>query len=559
MVGSVGTALACADCRAQGAGTGEAPFLRAAPEDLAWFTEARFGMFVHWGPVSLKGTEIGWSRGGVRRGLAEGSQNLERHGVPVEEYDNLYKRFNPVKFDADEWVALMRDAGMRYLVFTTKHHDGFSMFDSALTDYDIAASPFRRDIAGELAAACRKAGIRVGWYYSPPDWRHPDYYTETHDRYVAFMHGQVEELLSNYGRIDIMWFDGLTCTADKLDSKVLFKRIRELQPHILINNRAGLPADFDTPEQTVGRYQDDRPWESCITVANQWAWKPDDVTKSLRECLHTLISCAGGDGNLLFNVGPRPDGTIEPDQVQRLRDMGAWLRRYGQTIYGTRGGPIYPATWGVSTRKGRTAYLHILRWTSDPVRLPALPCGIVSSRLLTGGEVAVEQTDGGVTVRVPEADRDEIDTIVELQLEREIEGVLEAPSGALSTWKPATASNWWAGPANTEYEPAKAFDDDSRTRWASESGTGACRLEVDLAASVEIGRAYISEYGGRVRAFAIEYRGSPDEPWEQACTGGSIGHALSLEFQPVTARYVRLNVTETIAEPTIYEFQLFEK
>ena len=393
-------------------------FLQAGSENLEWWREARFGLFVHWGPVSLKGTEIGWSRGGERRGTGG------KGPIPVEVYDNLYKEFNPVKFDANEWIAIAKAAGMKYLVFTTKHHDGFSMFDSALTQYTITNSPFKRDVVAELAEACHESGIRLGFYYSPPDWYHPDYRTEHHARYIEYLHGQIRELCTNYGRLDIMWFDGLGGKPEDWDSENLIKMVRTLQPHIIINNRAGLPADFDTPEQKVGAFQIDRPWESCITICRQWAWKPKDKMKSLEECIHLLVNCVGGDGNLLLNVGPMPSGEIEPRQVARLKEVGAWLRRYGESIYGTCGGPFKPGSWGASTRKGNTIYVHVFEWNGSSLTLPSIDKKIVSSRLLTGGTVEVNQTDDGITVAVPSTHQRKIDTIVELQL--------DGPAGEIS-------------------------------------------------------------------------------------------------------------------------------
>ncbi|MBM3335782.1 alpha-L-fucosidase, partial [Candidatus Sumerlaeota bacterium] len=344
------------------------PSLQAKPGQMQWWRDAKFGLFIHWGPVSLKGTEIGWSRGGERRGRKDKSTGP----IPVEEYDNLYKKFNPIKFNADEWVAIAKAAGMNYMVFTSKHHDGFSMFDSKMTTYTIMRSPFGRDVVGELARACHKAGLKVGWYYSPPDWYHPDYRTDRHARYIEFLHGQLRELCTNYGKIDIIWFDGLGGKPDDWDTTRLITMIRKLQPAVIINNRAGVPADHDTPEQRIGRFQTDRAWESCITIGTQWAWKPDDKIKSLKQCIDTLVRVVGGDGNLLFNVGPMPTGEIEPRQVERLKEMGAWLRKYGETIYGARGGPFEPGPWGAATYRGNTIYVHILDWKleGDVVVLP---------------------------------------------------------------------------------------------------------------------------------------------------------------------------------------------
>lgn len=400
---------------------------------LQWWQAARFGLFIHWGPVSLVGTEIGWSRGGERRGLRF---DLPPGPVPVEVYDNLYQEFNPVQFDATEWVQIAQEAGMRYMVFTSKHHDGFVNFDSALTDYKITSprSPFRRDIVGELATAAHTAQLPFGCYYSPPDWRHPDYRTEHHRRYLDYFHGQVRELCSNYGDLAVLWFDGLEenftnveeveryrdqeifASAQIWGAEKLFQEIRQLQPNILINNRCGMRADFDTPEQMIGAFQTERAWESCITMGDQWAWKPNDNLKSLQQCLHTLIRVAGGDGNLLFNVGPMPDGRIEPRQVDRLREMGAWLRQFGESIYGTRGGPFKPGPWGAATHTEKYIYLHILEWPTAHLTLPPLAQSIVDSATLTGGQAMVAQTTQGITINLLPADRHPIDTIVRLSV-----------------------------------------------------------------------------------------------------------------------------------------------
>ena len=423
---AAGLALALVAEVAAGATEETKDFLKASPQDLRWWREARFGLFVHWGPVSLKGTEIGWSRGGERRGTGG------RGPIPVEEYDNLYKRFNPTKFDAKEWVAIIKAAGMKYLVFTTKHHDSFSMFDSKLTDYKITNSPFKRDIAAELARACHEGGIRLGFYYSPRDWYHPDYGTARHARYVEFFHGQLRELCTNYGKVDILWFDGLGWEAANWDLQNLFKTIRRLQPHVLINNRGGLTGDFDTPEMRIGKFQTDRPWETCMTItATQWAWKPGDLMRSLKQCLDILVRCVGGDGNLLLNVGPMPTGEIEPRQVARLKEIGDWLRKYGESIYGTRGGPFRPGAWGASTYRGNTIYLHILQWAGESVTLPAIEKKIVSASVMTGGKADVKQTAKAIEISVAPADRKELDTIVVLTLDGPVtESDLDRAGGA---------------------------------------------------------------------------------------------------------------------------------
>ena len=527
----------------------EKNFLKADERDVANWRQMRFGLFIHWGPVSLKGTEIGWSRGAERRGTGG------KGDVPVEEYDNLYKSFNPVKFDADEWVQLAKDAGMKYLVFTTKHHDGFSMFDSKLTDYKITNSPFERDVVKEIADACHKARMKLGFYYSPPDWRHPDYRTETHAKYVEYMHGQVRELCTNYGKVDIIWFDGLGGTAKDWDAENLLKMIRELQPHVIINNRAGLPADHDTPEQRIGKFQNDRPWETCMTICQQWAWKPNDNMKSLKQCIQTLVRVTGGDGNFLFNVGPMPDGRIEPRQVERLQDMGQWLTKYGKSIYGTRGGPFKPGPWGASTHSGNVIYVHILNWSGESLRLPPIPKAITESQVLTGGTVTVDQSDEGIEISVPEADRSDIDTIVALRVMGAASEIspCSLPSDSLTAGKKATVSNVYM--EDTHHSAAMAVDDDDSTRWATDYGVKTAWLEVDLGKNVTFNRVKISEEYDRVRKFELQYE--KDGQWITFFTGTKIGESFSASFKPITARNVRLNITEAIEGPTISEYQLF--
>jgi len=524
-------------------------YLQAGEQDMQAWREMKFGLFIHWGPVSLKGTEIGWSRGGERRGRSGKGE------IPFEEYDNLYKKFNPVKFNADEWVQLAKDAGMKYLVFTSKHHDGFSMFDSKHTDYKITNSPFKRDVVKELADACHKAGVKLGYYYSPVDWYHPDYRTENHSKYIKFMHDQIRQLCTNYGKLDIMWFDGLGGSAKDWDSENLFRMIRKLQPHIIINNRAGLAADHDTPEQRIGKFQHDRAWETCMTICRQWAWKPNDQMKSLKQCIQTLVSVVGGDGNLLFNVGPMPDGRIEPRQVDRLREMGVWLSKYGRSIYGTRGGPFKTGSWGASTHKGKTIYIHVFNWDDDTLTLPPIPKKIIASSVLTGGTTRVKQTKEGIEISVSKAYQQELDTIIKLQLNGPASEI--APLGMLSSslayGKKARASNIFQN--SSGYGPDKAVDDDPATRWATDTGTKQAWLEVDLGKPTTFNRAIISEDFDRVKQFELQYKEGGQ--WRTFTEGTKIGRKLKLELSPVTARYVRLNILKASDGPTIWEFQLF--
>lgn len=527
-------------------------------ERMKWWTDARFGLFVHWGPVSLKGTEIGWSRGDK-----DGKQG-GKGTVPKEVYDNLYKEFNPVKFNADEWVKIAKDAGMKYVVFTTKHHDGFCEFDSKLTDYKITSplSPYHRDIVAQLAKACHKGGLKLGFYYSPPDWHHPDYRQATHAKYIEYLHGQLRELCTNYGKVDIIWFDGLNCTPKDWDAERLLAMIRSLQPGVIINNRTGLPADLDTPEQKIGSFQNTRPWETCMTICKQWAWKPNDNLKSFKECIQTLVRTVGGDGNLLFNVGPMPDGLIEPRQVDRLKEMGEWLGKYGETIYSTRGGPFKwsPLSDGsyTSTHKGDRIFLHVLEWpkSGGALKLPPIQKKILEVIALTGGKADVQQAADGVTVDVSAKDRQEVDTIIELKVDGPAAEIppVAAQVKSLTTGKSAKASNTYGG--NAAFGPSKAVDGNSETRWATDADTLKAWLEVDLGSPQTIVMARITEsMSGRVQKFELQRK--VNGKWETFQHGMRVEDGGLVKFPAVVAQEVRLNILKATHGPTIAEFDLF--
>jgi len=523
-------------------------------DHMTWWREARFGLFIHWGPVSLKGTEIGWSRGGERRGTGGTGD------IPLEVYDNLYREFNPVEFDAREWVQIALNAGMTYLVFTSKHHDGFCMFDSALTEYKITNSPFQRDVVRELADACHEAGLKVGWYYSPPDWHHPDYRTANHARYIEYLHGQLRELCTNYGKIDILWFDGLGGTAEDWDAEKLVTMIRELQPGIVINDRAGLPEDHATPEQRVGAFNRNRRWETCMTICNQWAWKPDDTMKTLDKCIDVLVRTAGGDGNLLFNVGPMPDGRIEPRQVDRLAEMGAWLGQFGETIYGTRGGPYMPSAWGASTCKNSRVYLHVLDWNQvkdGRIELPPLPRAIIRHELLTGGAVKLENTPEALILHFDASARVEPDTILALEVEGNAEDLSPIPLPTEIVQGNFAASNVYE--SMDMYSPAMAFDGNPETRWATDSGTHQAWLQIRFNEPRKISQILVSEAcGDRIQKFELQ-QSDDGKHWTTFYTGEKLGMNGRARFEAITTSGVRLNILEATEGPTLWEVQFSEK
>ncbi|MFC2098971.1 alpha-L-fucosidase, partial [Bacteroidota bacterium] len=361
-------------------------------------------------------------------------------------YDNLYKEFNPMLFDAEKWVSMIKAAGMKYIVITSKHHDGFCIWDSEFTDYDIMASPFKRDILKELSDECKRQGILFGTYHSIADWHHPNYATryggdprpveESNMKlYVDYLKKQVKELIVKYDT-DILWFDGEWEDAWTHEYGMdLYKYIRGLKNEILINNRidkgrkgmmAGMTesskyaGDFGTPEQEIGAFHPDVPWESCITICSQWAWKPNDNIKSLEECIRTLTITVGGGGNLLLNVGPMLDGRIEQRQIDRLAEMGSWLGKNGESIYGTKCGPFKPTDWMVSTHKDKRIFVHLFTLPENQLVLPGLNrAEILSAKLLNGTELTFEQTKKNVVIKLPDQPMDKINTVIVLELNKD--------------------------------------------------------------------------------------------------------------------------------------------
>jgi len=389
-----------------GAGTATA---EQHDERMAWWREARFGLFIHWGLYAIPAGE--W---GGRTDHAEWVRHTAH--IPVEEYERLLSQFNPVKFDADAWVRLAREAGMKYLVITSKHHDGFCLFDSRQTDFDVMSTPFGRDILAELAEACRKGGVRLCFYHSIMDWHHPDYLPRRDweqrpsegadfDRYVAYVKTQLRELLTGYGALGVLWFDGQwegTWTHERgLD---LYNHVRSLQPGIIINNRVDVggdslgltrpghyAGDFGTPEQQVpptGLPGVD--WETCMTMNDHWGYnRHDSKWKSSRELVRTLVDVVSKGGNFLLNVGPTPEGEFPPESVQRLADIGEWMRVHGEAIYGTQASPFRSLPWGRCTQKAIEAnptrlYLHVFDWPADGrLRVPGLLNEVRQARVLS--------------------------------------------------------------------------------------------------------------------------------------------------------------------------------
>jgi alpha-L-fucosidase len=359
----------------------------------------------------------------------------------------LPPQFNPTDFNAAEWVSLAKAAGMKYITITSKHHDGFAMFNSKVSDYDIVdQTPYKKDVLKALADECRKQGIKLFFYYSQLDWHHPDYFplgrtgensgrpgSGAWNNYLDYMDNQIKELCSNYGEIGGIWFDGWW---DKPDAdwrlEQTYKLIHDLQPNALIGNnhhRKPFPGeDFQmfekdlpgnntaghSPKSEIGSL----PLETCETINTSWGYNKNDNTfKSDKTLIQYLIKAAGNNANFLLNVGPMPNGQIQPEFAIRLKTMGEWLGRYGESIYGTREGPITPRVWGVSTQKGNKVYLHILDWQDQLLPLPKMQGLIRSAKFMKSGRRAdIVDTGVGLVINFAQEPFDPIDTIIVLEL-----------------------------------------------------------------------------------------------------------------------------------------------
>lgn len=416
---------------------------------VQWFQDARFGMFIHWGLYSIP------ARG-------EWIKSIER--ITTEEYQKYFDEFDPVRYDPEEWARLAKAAGQKYVVLTTKHHDGFCLFDSKLTEYKSTNTKAKRDLIAEYVEAFRNEGLKVGFYYSLIDWYHDDYpaYGDRHhpmrdneeykdrkinfDRYLEYMHGQVKELMTNYGKIDILWLDFSydDMSGERWKAAELVNMCRKYQPDILINNRLGGDGadlkgvgpkidagDFTTPEQIIPPYglkdRDGKPitWEACITLNNHWGYcAADKDYKSAKQVIRGLVECVSKDGNLLLNVGPDAKGIIPEESVEILEEVGRWMDKNSESIYGCGASDLPKPEWGRYTQKGKKLYAHVYDNSIGPLNLRGLNGKIKKVRLLADGSElkllepwnAVAYSDDAFVHLGSSKLPDELDTVLEIEL-----------------------------------------------------------------------------------------------------------------------------------------------
>jgi alpha-L-fucosidase len=419
----------------------------AEEERTAWFRSAKFGMFIHWGPYSLASVEASWP-----------IMRPDHWNITEAEYRALPARFNPAKWDPDHFIDLARVAGQQYMVFTTKHHDGFCMFDSSFTDYKITKTPYGKDIVKQLSDACARRSMPLGFYYSPPDLHHPGFRDTSRlakenwhgqperpewSSYLDYMRLQLTELLTSYGEVKLIWFDGLD-HQEKYDGQRTIDLIRKLQPATLVNDRLGLTADYVTPEQFIPKaiptkdvhmrgadasiqkeFRSGVPsaanfqlWETCMTINHTWAYNANDHDyKSSRDLIRGLVEVASRGGNFLLNVGPQPDGTIQNEFQERLAAIGTWVTINGDAIYGSTFGPVQGEQAFRTTSKGNKLFLHVFDWPSQPLTVAGIKSKVLSVRLLADNRpVAFQQTEAGIRLELPPQAPDKDVSVIALNL-----------------------------------------------------------------------------------------------------------------------------------------------
>ena len=527
-------------------------------ERMAWWREAKFGLFIHWGVYAVPAGKYGDN-------INHGEWIMHRARIPSAEYKEYAKQFNPVKYDPEAWVKVAKEAGMRYIVITSKHHDGFALYPSDVTDWDVAdATPYGKDLLGPLVDEAKKAGLKMGFYYSQAqDWNHPggaksrfeegDGWDEDHkgdfDKYLENIAlPQAKELLSRYP-LDIFWWDTPTWMNEERTRP--FVDALKVRPDIITNNRLGVEGDTKTPEQFVPVTGHEGDWETCMTMNRHWGYNAyDDDWKSSEELIHKLIEICSKGGNFLLNVGPTAEGEFPQPCIDRLQAMGAWLNVNGQAIYGTTAGPFTYLSWGYATRKGDLLYLHVTDWPENGKLHVPLTSEAVSAALLVdpNKSLNISKESERIVIELPAQAPDPVATVVTLKLDGEPLAMPIASKG----------KNISASSEDPDHPAVYAADGTGHHVWESADTTGESYLEYDLEQPTWIQAVGLDEPDRWPRyRQTIRMEIQTGDEWKELFTASTRGHGLVKKFDPVQTQRVRLYVDRNEGPPGIAEWQLY--
>jgi hypothetical protein len=549
--------------------------LYASESEMQWFKNAKLGIFVHWGPALLKTNVLSWGRNGERSGAGKPATN----GVEPEIYDNLYKKFNPKNFDAGKWMQHVKDWGAEYIVFTAKHHDGFTFFDAKNTAYSIMNTPYGKDICKQLSDAAHKAGVKLFWYYSQPDWSHPDNLREKHyENYLPYMKEHVKQLFTEYGKIDGVFWDHLATKYWQWDSYHVLKDMKKWQPGIISNARVGFGwpledrGDYDTPEQSLGPVNHHRYWEACLTMTDKWLYSPKGPIKPFETVLSMLIQVAGNGGNLLLNLGPNGKGEFVEKEAIEAKKVGDWIKKYGNTIKNTRRGIYIGGDYGASTQVGNKLYIHVLQQRANNadaiIELPELPTEIISAVGVTDGFKKCDVKNRKLILHFDKRQFDEnLDNIVELTL-------AENPSKfeRIETWnanpivkKDFTVSSSSFIKARNKPEviyntKGNVFSEGIHLKswWEPSKEDKNPSLSLDFKSPKKVKTVLLSENmrSHCIRNFTLEAKDKSGN-WDTIYYGKTIGEGLRIKLNGNSIYGIRLKVIENTKSIQITAFNVY--
>jgi len=527
-------------------------------ERMEWWREAKFGLFIHWGVYAVPAGKYGDN-------TSYGEWIMHSAKIPSAEYKEYARQFNPVKYDPAAWVRIAKEAGMKYIVITSKHHDGFALYPSAVTDWDVAdATPYGKDLLGPLVDEAHKAGLKMGFYYSQAqDWNHPggakarfeegDGWDEAHkgdfDTYLENIAlPQAKEILSQYP-LDILWWDTPTWMNEERTKP--FVEALKVRPWIITNNRLGIDGDTKTPEQFVPVTGHEGDWETCMTMNGHWGYNAyDDNWKSSEELIHKLIDICSKGGNYLLNVGPTAEGEFPQACIDRLQDMGAWLNVNGEAIYGTTGGPFTYLSWGAATRKGDLLYLHVMEWPEDGKLKVPLKSKVESASMLVNRDELLGITTEAerVVIDLPATAPDPFASVLILKLAEEPVAIAIVSQG-----KSILASD-----AHPNHPALSAADGSGHEVWEAADSSGESYLEYDLGGPVLIHAVGIDEPDRWPRyKQSVRMEVDSEDGWKEVFASKTNGHGLVRKFDPVSTSRVRLYVQRNEGPPAIAEWQLY--